>query len=97
MREVSVHDIPKLKSQYDQAKANNAFEKITEGLELLARMNIDATAALTEVMANLPKPEPTDLKPLIDAISKPKDPQQYEFIMHRNAANILMKVTAKPL
>ena len=98
MREVSVNSIPKLKQEHDQAQVNRALEKVTEGLNVLAQMNIDITQALQDAIANIPKPEPVDLRPLVEAVIQQKEvePQAYTFVIERNSANMMTKVRAIP-
>ena len=92
MREISIRSFKPEESEKDEA-----LEKIGEGLAMLAKLNANIAKELMGAIKAIPSPDRIDLKPLIDAMPKQKEPQAYEFKMERNSANLLTKATAIPV
>lgn len=94
MREVSIHTLqPK-----EESDKEDALKKICEGLEALAKINLDTSQAVLEAV----KVEPPNVdveaivKPLIETLSKKHSATGYTFKMNRNSANLLTSVEAIP-
>lgn len=95
MREISIHNLEK-----PEPKKDEALKKIAEGLEVLAKMNIDMSEAILEAVKSQPRQESVDVeaivKPLVETLSKKHSASSYTFNIKRNSANLMTSVEAVP-
>lgn len=83
MREISIHDIkPK-----EDLKIQEALDKLSEGLAMLAKMNMDTSQILMKALKEMPEPK-------IQVVVPEPEKVNYVFNIERDAAGRMTKVKA---